>query len=204
MKKRLVWNFEIDPDTPLQYPPLESTIDTEQHWESRFFWNADEIITLAGLSDDFLALSRYSIKHRQDTYYLLPHADYNLKERHGQLFYKPLLLRNPQALAYGKKIALHTCTLDQPLPGCDNVSAGVLIQQIQKESSPIVVEKEAMIYRIPTTPSLKIEFARLLIDNTVYFSLSIESRALSFLESMTTQLLGSRPTCDYITFLKQH
>ena len=105
MNKRLVWNFEINSDTALQIPGTNSLVISPNRWESRFFWTDDQIITLHGLNDSFLALSHYQIKHRQDTYYLLPDTNYNLKVRNDKLFYKPILIKNHQAVAYGKNAA---------------------------------------------------------------------------------------------------
>lgn len=103
MNKRLVWNFTINSDKPLQIPAFD-TIDTcIERWESRFFWDDTVIINLNRLDERFLELSRYKLKHRQDTYCLLPDNDYNIKRRNNQLLYKPTLMKTEHMIAYGKK-----------------------------------------------------------------------------------------------------
>ena len=111
MRRRLIWNFEINGDRPLDIPAVLPVEPDTGRWESRFFWPADEIILLKGLDDSFLALSRYEAKHRQDTYCLLPDADYNIKIRRNQTLYKPMIMKTAQAVAYGKKI-----NLEEPAP----------------------------------------------------------------------------------------
>ncbi len=203
MNKRLVWNFEINSDNPLLLPDRDNIDQSELCWESRFFWPDDQIITLQGLNDHFLNLSAYKIKHRDDTYYLLPNADYNLKIRREQLVYKPLLMKKGQAIAFGKKIKLEEHPPGQPLPGCEDKEARTLIAQIKKQGIKIAVEKEALIYTFATTPISKLELAWLHVADKAYYSVNIESRSLQWVEAMTKQLLDHVLASDYVTFLKQ-
>ncbi len=201
MKKRFVWNFEINTDKSLEIPFVENFVPSLNHWESRFFWPEESVVTLHGLNDDFLQLSHYQIKHRHDTYYLLPNADYNLKTRHDQLFYKPILMKKPQAIAYGKKIKLEDEAANLEFPGYEDKDVAALITHIKTQGRKIGVEKEALIYRFETVPAIKLELARLYVANKTYLSASIESRSYSSVESMSRQLLGDLPTSDYVTFL---
>lgn len=201
MNKRFVWNFEINTDNKLKIPAVENFIQSPNHWESRFFWPQDQVITLHGLNEEFLQLSHYQIKHRHDTYYLLPNADYNLKTRHDQLFYKPILMKKPQAIAYGKKIKLDDEAANLQFPGYEGKDVTALISHIKRQGKKITVEKEALIYRFETIPTIKLELAWLYVANTSYLSASIESRSFSLVESMTRQLLGDLPTSDYVSFL---
>lgn len=201
MNKRFVWNFEINTDDRLEIPAAEHFVQSPNHWESRFFWPQDQIVTLHGLNDDFLQLSNYQIKHRHDTYYLLPNADYNLKTRHDQLFYKPILMKKPQAIAYGKKIKLDDEAANLQFPGYEDKGVAALITYIKNHGKKITVEKEALIYRFDTIPAIKLELAWLYVSNKSYLSVSIESRSFSLVESMTRQLLGDLPTSDYVSFL---
>ena len=202
MNKRLIWNFEINSEHPLTIPPAGHFIQSPNKWEARFFWPADQIITLRGLNDDFLKLSHYQIKHRTDTYYLLPNADYNLKIRHNQLFYKPLLMKKSLAVAYGKKMKLEEHTADLTLPGINNKDITALLSHIEKNGLKINVEKEALIYQFDTTPTTKLELAWLAVKEKSYFSVCLESGAFSIVESIANQLIGDMPTSDYVTFLK--
>lgn len=201
MNKRFVWNFEINTNGSLKIPSVENFVQSPNRWESRFFWPQDQIVVLHGLTDDFLKLSRYQIKHRQDTYYLLPHTDYNIKTRHNQLFYKPILMKKLQAIAYGKKIKLEEDASSLQLPGYEGKDVTALISYIKNEGLKINVEKEALIYEFDTTPTTKLELAWLCVANKTYISASIESRSFSLVESFTRQMLGDLPTSDYVTFL---
>lgn len=201
MNKRLVWNFEINTDNPIKLPHAHHFIETPNRWESRFFWPDNEMITLRGLNHNFLKLSEAQVKHRSDTYYVLPNKDYNLKLRHNQLLYKPIIMKQSIAIAYGKKIKLEASALGLELPGCDTHNISALIAHIKDNAVKINIEKEALIFRFDTTPLTKLELAWLTIANKSYFSASIESRAFSVVESMTQQLIGERPTSDYVTFL---
>lgn len=202
MNKRLVWNFEIDCKKPLQLPSVNTTDESSERWECRYFWPDDKIITLHGLNDHFMALSHYQSKHRQDTYYLLPEANYNLKMRRDELFYKPVLNTKTNALAYGKKIKLAEQPPGIELAGCEENDGPALIARIKKQGIKINVEKEALIYKFETSTTAKLELAWLQVANKSFFSVSIESRSLLLVESISSQLLGGLPTCDYVTFLR--
>ena len=204
MAKRLVWNFEINANSPLEMPGPESMNNDSNRWESRFFWGEDLIITLHGLNHRFLELSQYQIKHREDTYFLVPNTDYNLKIRRDALFYKPILSRNPQAIAFGKKIRLDEQPHGEKLPGCMEKDAHALIDLVRSQGKKIPVEKEALIYKFDTSPSTKLELSRLQIGQKAYFSVCIASRSANFVELFSRQLLGEMPNCDYVTFLQHH
>lgn len=190
MNKRLVWNFEINNDNPLAIPEIPPAETHTERWESRFFWPDGEPIVLNGLDDSFLALSRYQVKHRQDTYCVLPESDENIKIRRNQLLYKPCMMKTANAIAYGKKINL------------EETDDKTLIMRIQREGMRIDVEKEALIYRFETVPTLKLELARLRVANTTWFSVNIESHSRCLVESITQQVLSGHVACDYVTFLK--
>jgi len=204
MNKRLVWNFELNSDSTLQIPKVDNFVQSPHKWESRFFWSSDHIVTLHGLNDDFLKLSRYQIKHRHDTYHLLPNTDYNIKIRHNQLVYKPILMKKPLAMAYGKKIKLEESAPNWQLPGFsfEENEMTALISHIISHGVKINVEKETLTYKFETVPSTKLELAWLCVANKGYLSVSVESRSISLVEAITHQLLGDLPTSDYVTFLK--
>ena len=190
MNQRLVWNFEINNDQPLIIPtPLPTEAHTDR-WEARFFWPDNTPILLNGLDDTFLELSRYKAKHRQDTYCLLPDTDENIKVRRNQLLYKPLIMKSPLAIAYGKKINLE-----------DVGDEHGLIQRVQQKGRRIDVEKEALIYRFETEPTTKLELARLRVSNTTWFSINIESRSKFLVESIAQHIVTRHDPCDYVTFL---
>ena len=202
MNKRLAWNFEVNDDTSIQLPDPQVIEQNEVRWEARFFWSNDDIITLHGLNDTYLELSRYKAKHRQDIYCLLPTENYNLKIRREQLIYKPLLTTTPEALGFGNKINLEEQASPQFLPGINNINTKTLLEKIQQDGCRIQVEKEALIYRFDTTPKSTIELARLTINKISYFSANIESRSMVLVKSISQQIIGKRVTCDYVNFLK--
>ena len=204
MNKRLVWNFEINADNPLQIPTTPNPVYSEEKWESRYFWPDNQVITLHGLNDSFLALSNYKIKHREDSYYLLPKADYNLKIRRNELFYKPALIKKDQAIAYGKKIKLERQDPNIALPGGEEMNAQNLLTRIHAEGMQINVEKEALIYTFPTTPTAKLELAWLHVSNQGFYSVNIEAHSFQLVDVLTKQILGDLLACDYVTFLRQN
>ncbi|GGI93412.1 hypothetical protein [Legionella impletisoli] len=201
MSKRFIWNFEIKPNSSIQLPKDIEDPSEEKRWEARFFWSKDELIFLNGLDDSFLELSRYRFKHRSDTYLILPNRQYNFKIRRDALLYKPCLERTPHALAYGKKITLEHSTPIE-FPEDPDLKSNVMLAKINREAQSFHLEKEAVIYKFPTTPKLTLEFARIMIKNQIYFSVSIESRVLAWVEYLSRRLLDNKTCCDYVTFLK--
>lgn len=202
MNKRLVWNFEVAYTQPLVFSETQSIELDMATWESRFFWPDNTPIVLNGLNDLFLELSRYQIKHRHDTYYLIPNTNYNVKVRNEQLFYKPLLYKTTGANAYGKKINLMEQKPNTTLPGLNNINVATLLELTKKTSRSIHIEKEALIYQLPSITTTKLELARFCANDQIYFSVCIESPSMVEVESITQQLLGKDVACDYITFLQ--
>ena len=202
MNKRLAWNFEITGDSLFTLPIINSDDSPGIHWESRYFWRESDIIILSGLDERFLDLSRYTIKHRTDTYFLLPDADYNIKMRREALVYKPMVKRTPRAIAFGKKVKLAQCTSDIVDTDGQRIDPRALLQRIHQQGESVRVDKEALIYKFETPAASQLELARLTIDSTIYFSVSIESPALETVEHLTTSLLKTEPSSDYVTFLK--
>lgn len=199
MNQRLVWNFEFLPKVNFTLPGLLDETKDPVKWESRYFWQNDEIIVLRLIDESLLNIANYQQKYREDNYYLLPKDNYNIKRRHNQLLYKPLIKITPNAMGYGSKITLDPSELSKP----STIDSIDIIKKIEKESTQISVKKVAFIYKLPTNPPTKIEFARLETCHKIYFSLCIEGRSLYFVETIAQQLINNRPTCDYVTFLKK-
>ena len=185
MNKRLVWNFEIPSGNQLQLPEPSLDITADTHWESRFFWPEKSVIVLSGLDEYFLELSRYKIKHRLDYYTLLPDTDDNIKKRKDEWVYKPLLKQTTLAVEYGKKIKLKDDS------------------EFKDQGQTVLVEKEALIYKFESHPSTKLELARLVINQQVFFTLCIEAPELSWVEQLTQQITDETLSLDYVSFLKQ-
>lgn len=192
MKKRLAWNFEINIGAPFALPVIIEPPQMDLHWEFRFFWPEQDMIILHGLDERFLELSRYNIKHRSDTYVLLPNVDYNIKQRRDKWIYKPLREKTIRANAYGKKITIEELTAAEPN-----------LQHAINEGQPVLVNKEAMIYKFESHLATKLELARLTIHHQIYFSIGIESQTRALVEALTQRIIGDQETSDYVYFLKQ-
>ena len=186
MNQRLVWNFEFAPSAiPLPHGVFIEQETESLKWEIRLFWPDDQIIVLNTIDSTLLDLANYQQKHREDYYYLLSDNDSNIKRRHDELYYKPLVKRASEALGFGAKVKIDSLPGDQ-----------------KKGGTEIYVKKEAMIYKFPTNPTIKLELARLEVLNKIYFSICIEGKSLILVEKIAELLLDKPISCDYITFLK--
>ncbi len=202
MNKRFIWNFEIADERPLRLQDLPIHCKEELRWEARTFYPSKEIIQLKGLDNNFLKLRHYRIKHRCDSYFLLPdYPTLNIKQRRSQWLYKPLLKRTGRIRGYGKKINLADYPSQLLLPGVD-CDASELLAQLT-ESRCIKVDKELLVYRLFDDPSIKLELARLQINDNYYYSVCIEGRAQTLVDKLSEHLLEDAFSCDYVTFLQQ-
>lgn len=203
MKHRLVWNFSIDSSNPLDVGHLPAEEREDQRWEARYFWPEKEDITLHGLDSSLLDLTGFKLKHRPDAYYLLADDAYNIKQRRGEILYKPLMERREGCLAFGKKLNLFEQPSEQILPGISPVSAADLLASIHQEGQVISVEKSALVYTFSCTPTIKLELARLTIADRVFFSACVEGRSFMLVNLISKHLLNQQISCDYVNFLKQ-
>jgi hypothetical protein len=202
LMKRFVWNFEFNAENPFPWGELNPSGSSDLRWEARFFWPEQEIVEIKGLEDGFLDLSRYEIKHREDTYLLMDDHSLNLKIRRDNLLYKPICKRSATAVAYGKKIKLNEEPPQHKIAETPVLTVQELLTNIKISGRKISVIKEALIYKVPTTPWIKLEFAKLIVGSTTYFSLSVETYEQGWVEQVCQHLLGKRTPCDYVTFLK--
>lgn len=201
MSQRLVWNFEFS--TKKTLPLFDRLYESDDlKWEIRFFWPEDQIISLYNIDNSLLDIANYQQKHKEDYYYLLPDCNYNIKRRRNELLYKPILNHSTNAIAFGPKINLETVK-DYPNqePGTTLKLQNILCQT-QEKGAEIYVKKEAFIYKFATTPSIKLELARLEVNNKVYFSACIEGKSLYLVETIAEHLLDKQVSCEYVTFLK--
>lgn len=203
MNQRLVWNFELAPKTPSLPSEILAVKETESlKWEIRSFWPAHEVVTLNTIDDSLLDLANYRQKHREDYYYLLPDGNYNIKRRRNELLYKPLLRKSERAAGFGAKINIDYLK-DQP----QNVTHSEeylqkMAQEIAKGGTEVYVKKEAFIYKFATTPTVKLELARIEVLKQIYLSACIEGKSLYLVEKIAEHLLGQAVSCEYVTFLK--
>lgn len=195
--QRLAWNFEFTPKASLPLADLVDKKDEQLKWEIRYFWPDNEPIILNTIDNSLLELANYKQKHREDDYYLLPSQNYNIKKRRDRLLYKPLLKQTNHAVGYGPKIILER-TQDQPTPP----ELQEIMQQVEQEGIEVSVKKDALIYKCPTKPKVKIELARLEVRQKIYFSVCIEGRSLRLVEMISKHLLDEPISCEYVTFLK--
>nr|HAT8715077.1 hypothetical protein [Legionella jordanis] len=202
MNQRLFWNFEIKQESSLDWPALPSEEKDALKWEARFFWPENEIIVLHGLDEQFMDLTRYEIKRREDCYILLEDFDYNIKKRKGNLLYKPQLHMEHQIRGFAKKINLEHSAPETALPGCTVESISSLLDKLQK-GEEITVHKIALIYPFQTQPSVKLELARLHVHGKIYFTVCVEGRSFNLVRQITQHLLPGKKTVDYVNFLKR-
>jgi hypothetical protein len=203
MTRRLVWNFSLEEKPALDVGLLPRGEPELIKWEARYFWSEDTSIILHGLDDNYLDLSLFSAKQREDTYFLIPGSPCNVKQRRGELVYKPLLEKKGISQGFGKKIKLNDCPSDELLPGTPSITAGELRSLIHKQGQPIYVKKCALVHKFLTEPQIKLELARLVISDTVFFSACLEGRSQSLVNLISNHLLNQQLSCDYVTFLQQ-
>lgn len=202
IKKRLIWNFEVDAARPIACAAFPPAIKEDWRWEARCFWPEEEVVALAGLPEGLLDLPMAELSERQDRYLLLPDWHLNLKYRRGELLYKPRMQTGKAAQAFAKKINLADLIEDAPLPGEPKLT-GSQLKALLDEARLVEVHKTALMVPWPSTPKCKLEFARLRLQDQVFWSLSIESRAESLTEGLMQALLPKAKPADYVSFLKQ-
>lgn len=203
MPQRLVWNLSLDSSTQLDWTHLPRESPDSSRWEARYFWSQDDEICLHGLPDTYLDLSLFNAKHRQDTYYLLPDHPFNIKQRRGEILYKPILETGDIALGYGKKINLYEYPAGQSLPGTDDMDAATLLEAIHQQGQLVAVSKYALLHKFDTEPGIKLELARLNVAGRIFFSVCVEGRSQNLVRMVAERLLKQQTSCDYVTFLKQ-
>lgn len=203
MNKRLVWNFEINDECPLDLTDISAEEPSLWRAEIRYFWEDKQSIILYGLNNDFLNLAHYKIKERQDRYYLLPNHTYNIKERRGELLYKPLMQNIGEVREFAKKINLSQHPSMVMLPGLFPLHANELLELVNRQSSQIYVEKTALIYKFATQPGVKLELSRLTIADTCYFSACLEGNSKKLITQISNHLFKDEIACDYVHFLKK-
>lgn len=200
MTQRLVWNFELSASkTP--FLTKEDKKQDDLKWEWRFFWPEEEIIRLPLIDDAMLDLAHYEQKHKKDHYYLLPGEHFNIKLRRNELLYKPLLKQGKYAQGFGAKIHLEADASKNMAPSTMDECAKIK-QQINEEGVEVVVKKESFTFKLPTHPSIKLELARIEVRQQIYFSVCVEGRSHSLVETVSKALFGKQASCDYVTFLK--
>lgn len=202
MNQRLVWNFEFSGTNLIPLPHLITDKEETIKWEKRFFWSQEQIIQLCNIDNALLNLANYQQKCKEDDYYLLANSHENIKQRHNELIYKPILQQTKTATGYGPKI-----NLDQELRDSANnkksVALAALAQEARQHGIQIFVKKEVFSYKFPSIPPIKLELARLEIKNQIYFSACMEGKSLFLVEYLSDHLLGRQNSCDYVTFLKK-
>lgn len=202
MNKRLVWNFEINMDSTLEPGKLKPQPKEPLRWERRYFWPESTTITLARSIEEWLAFSDCSLKQRADHYFLVQDEVLNIKQRRGDLLYKPCLQIQNHCYGFDKKINVSEAPVDTPLPG-STFSPAVLLGRLKNEHA-IFVEKTAFVYKLPTEPTIKLELARINLGESSYYTACIEGHSLRHVSFIAESLLNAYVSCDYVSFLKQN
>ena len=200
MKQRLLWNFEFKTRKNNTFCDLKNTKEEILKWEARFFWPEQEIICLSLIDEALLEIAHYQYKQKQHYYYLIPAQNYNIKYRRDELLYKPLIEQSPYAFGFGAKINI-TQMLHNPHSHTE-LNIKKLVKQIEK-GVQVLVKKDSFTYKFAFQPSIKLELARIEVNDIIFFSLCIEGRSRRLVETMSRCLLGEKPTSDYVHFLKK-
>lgn len=200
--ERLIWNFEFTSSKKVDFSTLTDNAKDELKWEQRYFWPHDQIIGLCNIDPKLSDLTLYHKKHKEDYYYLIPQADYNIKTRNQDLQYKPLVKRSNKSLGYGAKIHFDKTNENSSFQNPSTQKLINIHKLIKKNAILVLVKKEAFIYKFPTTPPIKLELARLEINENVYFSACIEGKSLKLVDKLGQVLLGKHISCEYVNFLK--
>lgn len=201
MSQRLVWNFELSTKKiiTLSAPPPEPD---HLKWEIRYFWPEEHIISLYNINDSLLDIANYQQKHKEDYYYLLPDCEFNIKRRRDELLYKPIIKRAAQAIGFGTKINLETIHTAPEQDSDSLIALKKIVYAVKKKGTEICVKKESFTHKFATIPSIKLELARLEVNNQVFFSACIEGKSLYLVETINEHLLDKNVSCEYVTFLK--
>lgn len=203
MSQRLVWNFEFSTTNTIQLTHLVADERDEIKWERRFFWSEDDIVSLSNIDNSLLDLANYHQKHKEDHYFILPGCNYNIKIRRNELLYKPVRDQTPSTIGFGHKINLNNIETLNDIKDSERRKLGDIALKAHHEGVEVFVKKESFVYKFPTTPSIKLELARLEVMNKVYFSACIEGKSLNLVELLSDHLLGKQVSCEYVTFLKK-
>jgi hypothetical protein len=194
MNQRLVWNFEFSESKLKGTPRFNRENKDEIKWEVRHFWPSDKIITLNPIDPELVDLSHYERKFKDDCYYLVPKKNYNIKLRHDELLYKPTVDESKLAVGFGPKVELKKTS-----PSKEKA----LFNEVKKNGIPITVKKEEFVFEFPTTPTVRLELSRLVIKDSVFFSLCVEGRSLVLVETISKELLQKQEPSEYVKFLKK-
>lgn len=203
MSQRFVWNFEFTTTAAVEFPHLAAQRQDEKKWERRFFWSEEEIISLFNIDNSLLDLANYHQKHKEDNYFILPNYNYNIKLRRHELLYKPILDQNLSAVGFGHKINLENIALLTDIDEQERLHLEHIAQKARQDGIEVFVKKESFVYKFSTTPSVKLELARLEVQNKIYFSACVEGKSLPLVEFLSDRLLGKQISCEYVTFLKK-
>lgn len=201
--QRLVWNFEFSSGQTIPLTTLGNYVQDKLKWEKRYFWPEDQIIRLNSIDNSLLNLANYQQKHKEDYYYLLPDSDHNIKRRRNELLYKPVIKQSGSALGFGAKINLEDTQYVSSQNNIDPMNLQDLFKKVKKKGIVVFVKKEAFVFKFPTIPTVKLELARLEVNNTVYFSACVEGRSLNLVETISELLFGNQASFEYVTFLKK-
>lgn len=201
--QRLVWNFEFSSGQTISLTTLGNYVQDKLKWEKRYFWSDDQIISLNSIDNSLLNLANYQQKHKEDYYYLLPDSDHNIKRRRNELLYKPVTKQSGSAFGFGPKINLEDTQCLSSQDSIAPMNLQDLFKKVKKKGIVVFVKKEAFVFKFPTTPTVKLELARLEVNNKVYFSACVEGRSLNLVEAISELLFGNQASIEYVTFLKR-
>ncbi|MFI4962618.1 MAG: hypothetical protein ACHP6H_02030 [Legionellales bacterium] len=201
MTHPLIWNFECLLKPKLTLNLLETPKKDPLKWEARFFWPDSELICMNIQDESLENLTLYERKHKEDTYYLIPEKNYNVKQRGSRLLYKPITNETPFATGFGNKITLENLegTHIETHPKPELLKN--IFDSAKQLALIIPVRKESYTYKFPITPTIKLELVRVEVHNKIYYSACVEGRSHDLVKTMSDDLFGKRKHCDFVSFL---
>lgn len=200
MTHHFIWGFQFTETAIGQWPPLLSANDSNK-WESRYFWNDNQLVSLTGLPLTLLSLTHYKIKSRHDSYIVI--NDTNIKLRKQKIHVKPLIEKENDSFCYAKKreIPLHDADeIATIIPEIKQWNGQQDIEEFLSEHySVFIVDKDVLIHQINDTTRL--EFSRIRVNSHFYCSLSIETRSRQDLEKLVKLIIPQQKAQSYTEFL---
>ena len=212
MTHHFIWGFQFNPVNPLLCKNLKQllkTIDYEgecrKKWESRFFWPDNSVVILNNLPPLLLQLNQYKIKSRQDSYILK--GNLNIKLRKNKVHYKALIQQQGNCYCYAKKDKIklqkkNKTKLCQLIPQLSSWNEELPFKQFVEQFHTIItLDKEILIHSL--TPTVRLEFSRIQLNNHYYLSFSLESFSRQSLEELVKLIIPMGKAQSYTDFLSK-
>lgn len=207
-----IWQFGLDiQGVPFWSDFRDQVLESKgsDNCEQRFFWGAQDLILLNGLSEAQLWLSSYQFETHQDAYVLL-NDNQNIKFRNKKLHVKPLLTLNNGTSTYRDKQKYHLLKQQKEIAALlgNNDFASLKtkseVKGLLRKTYPVCdVYKEALTLDLMLIANISIEFSKLKINEQIFYSLVVESKFSQLVEKAVSALGIKKTPETYVQFLKR-